>query len=81
MPIETLDVDGFLKFLKEKQGDQPNAQYAQSLGITPSYLCDVYNNRTLPGDKILNGLSAMNVAVTRSSVYQVETSPTKKEKK
>ena len=80
MPIETLDLDGFLQFLKDKQGDQPLRQFAQTLGVSASYLCDVYNQRTVPGDKITTGLASMGASATRSVVYRVETATTDKEK-
>jgi transcriptional regulator with XRE-family HTH domain len=82
MPVETLDLDGFLKFLKQKQGDQSDRKFAQQLGVSPSYLSDVYNGRTVPGESITAALSAR-----RSVVFHVPVSEegdaregTKKEK-
>lgn len=81
MAIEELDVDGFIRFLRDKQGGVSDRQYAQSLGITPSYLCDVYNQRTIPGDKITSGLAAMNVDARRSvTVTYLVNTEEKKEK-
>ena len=82
MPIETLDLDGFLKFLKQKQGGQSDRKFAQQLGVSPSYLSDVYNGRTVPGESITAALAAR-----RSLVFHVEVpdaqnpGTTKKEKK
>lgn len=67
MPIETLDLDGFLKFLKQKQGDQSDRKFARQLGVSPSYLSDVYNGRTVPGESITGALMAR-----RSVVFHVE---------
>ena len=67
MPIETLDLDGFLKFLKQKQGSQSDRKFAQHLGVSPSYLSDVYNGRTVPGESITAALAAR-----RSVVFHVE---------
>jgi transcriptional regulator with XRE-family HTH domain len=67
MPIETMDLDGFLKFLKEKQGPQSDRKFAQQLGVSPSYLSDVYNGRTVPGESITAALAAR-----RSVVFHVE---------
>jgi transcriptional regulator with XRE-family HTH domain len=67
MPIETLDLDGFLKFLKQKQGEQSDRKFAQQLGVSPSYLSDVYNGRTVPGESITAAISAR-----RSVVFHVE---------
>jgi transcriptional regulator with XRE-family HTH domain len=67
MPIETLDLDGFLKFLKQKQGGQSDRKFARQLGVSPSYLSDVYNGRTVPGESITAALAAR-----RSVVFHVE---------
>jgi transcriptional regulator with XRE-family HTH domain len=67
MAIETLDLDGFLKFLKRKQGEDSDRKFAQRLGVSPSYLSDVYNGRTVPGERITSALMAR-----RSVVFQVE---------
>lgn len=67
MPIETLDLDGFLRFLKQKQGQQSDRKFAQQLGVSPSYLSDVYNGRTVPGESITTALMAR-----RSVVFHVE---------
>jgi transcriptional regulator with XRE-family HTH domain len=76
MPIETLDLDGFLKFLKQKQGPQSDRKFAQQLGVSPSYLSDVYNGRTVPGESITAALSAR-----RDVVFHVETPDKKKKEK
>lgn len=71
MPIKKMDLDEFLEFLKKKQGDQTDKQFASSLGVSPQYLCDVYNGRRTPGDSIASAVSA-----ERSLIYTV-TTPTK----
>jgi transcriptional regulator with XRE-family HTH domain len=76
MPIETLDLDGFLKFLKQKQGQQSDRKFAQQLGVSPSYLSDVYNGRTVPGESITAALNAR-----RDVVFHVETTDKKKKEK
>lgn len=79
MPIETLDLDGFLNFLREKQGDQTDKQFATTIGVSPQYLCDVYNYRRTPGESITSAMNAQ-----RSVVFQVdipEPEPPKKGKK
>lgn len=67
MPIESLDLDGFLRFLKEKQGTQSDRKFAQSLGVSPGYLSDVYKRRTVPGESITRPLSAR-----RALVFEVD---------
>ena len=74
MANETLDLDGFLKFLKRKQGSQSDRKFAQQLGVSPSYLSDVYTGRTVPGESITTALNAR-----RDVVFHVETDK-KKEK-
>jgi transcriptional regulator with XRE-family HTH domain len=76
MPIETLDLDGFLKFLKQKQGDQSDRKFARQLGVSPSYLSDVYNGRTVPGESITAALNAR-----RDVVFHVPTPPQGKKEK
>lgn len=71
MPIKKMTLDEFLEFLKKEQGDQTDKQFASNLGVSPQYLCDVYNGRRVPGDSIA---SAMNAE--RSLIYTVVT-PTK----
>jgi hypothetical protein len=79
MPIETLDLDGFLKFLKQKQGQQSDRKFAQQLGVSPSYLSDVYNGRTVPGESITAALHARRDVVFHVPVPEEDKS-TKKEK-
>jgi transcriptional regulator with XRE-family HTH domain len=82
MPIETLDLDGFLKFLKQKQGDQSDRKFAQQLGVSPSYLSDVYNGRTVPGESITSALMARRDVVFHVDVPEAPPADsTKKEKK
>jgi len=69
MPIETLDLDGFLKFLKRKQGPQSDRKFAKQLGVSASYLSDVYNRRTVPGESITAPLMAR-----RKLLFEVEVS-------
>ena len=76
MPIETLDLDGFLDFLKKKQGEQSDRKFAASLGVSPSYLNDVYQRRTMPGDKITGPLFAR-----RKAVFEVDVQPNPEEEK
>jgi hypothetical protein len=79
MPIETLDLDGFLKFLKQKQGQQSDRKFAQQLGVSPSYLSDVYNGRTVPGESITAALNARRDVVFHVPVPE-EGESAKKEK-
>jgi transcriptional regulator with XRE-family HTH domain len=82
MPIETLDLDGFLEFLKRKQGRQSDRQFARQLGVSPSYLSDVYNRRTVPGEAITAPLGAQRTMMFQvaASAEQTDARTKKKEK-
>ena len=75
MAIRQMTLEEFLDFLKRQQGEQSDRQFAQSLGISPQYLCDVYNGRREPGDKIASALNA-----ERSTVYTVTTTKSEEKK-
>ena len=47
----------FINYLKE-QIDRAGSQkeYAEKIGVSPQYLCDVINNRREPGKKILDAV-------------------------
>lgn len=76
MSIKKMDLDEFLEFLKEKQGDQSDRQFAISLGVSPAYLSLVYNGLRDPGESITSALN-----VERSTVYSVPTPTKRKEEK
>ena len=76
MPIKNMTLEEFLEFLKKQQGDRTDKQFADSLGVSPQYLCDVYNNRRVPGKGIASAVNA-----TRSLVYTVIPTERKEEKK
>jgi predicted chitinase len=67
MAVKNMTLEEFLDFLKEKQGDIPSSQFAQSLGISPQKLCDVYGGRRPPSDTITSSLN-----VQRNTVYTVD---------
>lgn len=81
MPIETLDLDGFLRFLKQKQGDQSDRKFAQQLGVSPSYLSDVYNGRTVPGESITAALAARRSVVFHVTVPEATAEDTTQKEK
>jgi hypothetical protein len=45
-----------IRELKRRQGAKSLRQFAQGLGVTPSYLSDIYRGRREPGPKILRPL-------------------------
>ena len=66
MAIRQMSVEEFIAFIRKQQGDQSDKDYAESLGISPQYLCDIYAGRRPPGDSVANALGA-----TRSYAYTV----------
>jgi transcriptional regulator with XRE-family HTH domain len=70
MPLKKMNVDEFLEFLKQQQGNQTAQQFASRLGISPQYLSDVYNGRRPPGESITSALN-----VEKSVVYTVPAPP------
>lgn len=42
--------------LQKMQGDKSLRAFADEIGITPAYLCDLYKGRRNPGDKVLSHL-------------------------
>jgi hypothetical protein len=76
MAIKKMDLDEFLEFLKKQQGDQTNAAFASSIGVSPQYLSDVYNGRRDPGESITSALN-----VERVTSYVVNPTNTREDKK
>jgi hypothetical protein len=76
MALKRMSVDEFVAFMKKQQGDLTDKRFAESIGVTPQYLCDIYNGRRVPGDSVTSALRA-----TRSLTYAVDTSTTKPEEK
>lgn len=44
------------KLMRERQGTMLDAHFAAAIGVSKSYLCDVYKGRKTPGDSILTYL-------------------------
>lgn len=42
--------------LRSMQGERKQKEFANSIGIHPSYLCDIYKGRRDPGPKVLEAL-------------------------
>lgn len=57
------DVDGLLKIMKTLQGEKTQKEYAETIGISPQYLNDVYNSRRAPGETILGSLGVTTAYV------------------
>jgi transcriptional regulator with XRE-family HTH domain len=46
-----------VELLKKQQGKRRQKEFAAYLGISPAYLCDVYQGRRDPGPAILDHLN------------------------
>jgi transcriptional regulator with XRE-family HTH domain len=53
--------------LKKKQGDRSASDLANELGVTPSYLSEIFSGKRNPGPKVLEQLG-----LTAEIVYQQE---------
>lgn len=51
-----MTLEQFLQWLRGRQGDMTQAQFALKLGISPQFLNDVYLRRREPGAKLLSAL-------------------------
>jgi hypothetical protein len=54
--------------LKDSQADRSLRSYADTLGCSPSYLCDLYSGKREPGEKILKQLG-LEKKVTKTVTY------------
>jgi hypothetical protein len=50
------NIDGLLEIMKTLQAGKNQKEFAQSLGVSPQYLNDVYNRRREPGPGITGSL-------------------------
>ena len=58
---KTANINGFLEIMKSLQGDRTQTEFAQHLGVSTSYLSDVYNMRRDPGNKMLKTMGVETV--------------------
>lgn len=66
MAYTAVDVDELLNIMKQQQGERTQLEYANQLGVSPQYLCDVYAKRREPGPSVLQAMSSV-----RSVSYMV----------
>lgn len=66
MAVMNLSLDEFLAFMKQQQGSQTDAQFAEAIGVSPQYLCDVYYGRRIPGQAVADAFGA-----TKGIVYTI----------
>jgi hypothetical protein len=64
-----MNQEQLLEMLKRKQGKRSLREFAQEIGITPAYLCDIYKGRRQGGAKLLRYFG-MEKTVTVTSEYQ-----------
>jgi hypothetical protein len=58
-----IDKDGVIAKLKKMQGNQRAYEFAAMLGISGSYLSDIYSGKEAPGFKVLEKLGLRRVFV------------------
>jgi transcriptional regulator with XRE-family HTH domain len=64
---KTLTEDEVRELIRNGQGKQSMRDYAESLGISVSYLSDIYSQKRNPGEKILD-----KFGITKTSRVIVE---------
>jgi hypothetical protein len=72
MPMKSMTAEEFIEFLKEQQGDRTQKSFADSLGVSPQYLNDVYQRKQLAGDAITSSLGAERVVRYLTPVKEEE---------
>jgi transcriptional regulator with XRE-family HTH domain len=58
---QTANINGLLEIMKSLQGERTQTEFAQQLGVSTSYLSDVYNMRRDPGTKMLRTMGVETV--------------------
>ena len=56
-----------LAIMRTAQGELSDKDFAAELGISPAYLCDIYNGHRQPGSKVL-----MALGLERHITYSVQ---------
>jgi hypothetical protein len=52
MAYKALTVEELLELMKKIQGEKTNTEFANDLGISKQYLCDIYNGRKIPSETV-----------------------------
>jgi transcriptional regulator with XRE-family HTH domain len=52
------NIAGLLEIMQKIQGERTQKEFAQTMGVSPQYLNDVYNSRREPGPAIYSFLGA-----------------------
>ena len=51
-----LSHDGLIQMLQKIQGKRTQKEFAESLGVSQQYICDLYAGKRQIGDKVLRAL-------------------------
>lgn len=65
MKAKQFTIDQVLDLMKRRQGERTQREFAEELGVSQQYLCDVYLRKREPGESILKGLG-----MTRRTVFE-----------
>ena len=68
MPMKRVTQAQLIALLRKKQGDRPAYRLAKDLGISASYLSDIYRGRRYAGPSVLGKLG-----LERSVEYETAT--------
>ena len=58
--------DQVIEYMRKRQGQRTQREFAEELGVSQQYLCDVYLRRREPGDSILK-----NLGIVRRTIFEV----------
>jgi transcriptional regulator with XRE-family HTH domain len=64
MPYKVLGVEGLISLMKDIQGRRSRGEFAESLGVTTSYLSHIYRGRREPSNNLL-----LRMGVTAQTAY------------
>ena len=77
MAYKALTVDELLALMKKVQGKRTDTEFANELGISKQYLCDMYNGRKAPSDTV----SSLLGYESRTETHYIPTTDIKQEAK
>lgn len=61
-----------VKMLKREQGTKSLRQFAQEIGISPAYLCDIYKGRRGGGAKLLSYFGIEKTVTVKTEFTTIE---------
>jgi transcriptional regulator with XRE-family HTH domain len=60
-----MNLSQFLDFIRERMRGRSQRDFAEEMGVSPQFLCDVLLHRRTPGPKLLKGLQVEELVLYR----------------